>query len=196
MVRATTPSHTVGIVVARNPRRINRRPLAAPRTTSTSSVSKNVLKAFMTVHVRSSGSCFCLLRRLQLLFHFIAKLSFSGREEKSYEDFTIRIENLSDRDVRNSSAAAVCPGRQPKRRRHVLCPLWRPETTHCVNLWLLLGTKEPCFGTASASPSWPQLSTSTRVKSLNWGSKGAYRKTSRTTAKELHATSTSADESK
>jgi hypothetical protein len=74
---------------------------------------------------------------------------------------------------------------------------FRVRKRHIVSTFgLLLGTKELCFGTASASPSWPQLSISRRVKSLNWGSREAYWKTSRTTAKELHATSTSADESK
>src|ERR1700693_159323 len=99
MVRATTPSHTVGVVVARNPRRINRNPQAAPRTTITRTARRNVFKAFMPVYVRFVGWVPLLFAEITTTFHFIRGLRFFlETENESYERFTIQTGNLSDRE--------------------------------------------------------------------------------------------------
>jgi hypothetical protein len=60
MVRANTDSHAEGIVVARKPRWIKRRPQAVPTTTIVRSAKRNFLKIFMPAGIQSLDSWFFL----------------------------------------------------------------------------------------------------------------------------------------
>src|ERR1700675_3292948 len=100
MVRANPVSHPEGIVVARKPRRINRRPQRAPTTMIPRSAKRNAFNAFMPVQERAVGLLVQPLANHKSSTAFYSRASVLARVQgKAKSQFGMRLPDQSENDT-------------------------------------------------------------------------------------------------